>query len=308
MRGDPSQKSVPDLAVFDAEAVSRAESLGVIARSIVEGYRVGAHRSPFQGFALEFAQHREYAPGDDPKHLDWKLFGRTDRFYLKQYEQDTNFVASLLIDASASMGFGSGRLTKLHFAKVCAAALAHAVLLQKDAVAVNAFDEGARWTIPRTDNVGTMHEILRRLADLRPDGGTSLSEVIRRTALTVRRRGIVVLFSDFFDEESRLEDGLKQLRYLRHDVILFHVLDALELTFDLRGAYAFVGMEGGGTVTLSAEDFRDSYLAAFREFRGRIKLMAERLGCHYVLADTSHSVAEVLGGYLSLRRRLRRGT
>ena len=292
--------------LFDPEALARAESLGLMARSIVEGYRVGAHRSPFQGFALEFAQHREYAPGDDLRHLDWKVLARTDRYFLKQYEQDTNLVAWVLLDASESMGYGSTTLTKLHYAKACAATLAHAILLQKDAVGLGIFDAGIREQIARTDNQGKIHEILRRLAAIEAAGQTDIGETMEKTALAFRNRGIAIVFSDFFEDEARLERGIQRLRFLRHEVILFHVLDHQEIAFEFRGSCRFQGLEGTPTVQLSPEDYRKDYLHAFGEFQSRIRIIAERNACHYVLADTSHPVAEVLGGYLSLRLRMGR--
>src|SRR6202789_1553913 len=149
---------------LDPLAISRGENLGILARKGVEGYRVGEHRSPFKGFAIEFAQHREYTVGDDVKHLDWKVLGRTDRYYIKQYEQDTNFVAQLLIDGSESMNYGSGKLTKLQYAKVLSACLAYLVLLQRDAVALHVFDTEMRDTMTRTDSIAKIHPIMARLA------------------------------------------------------------------------------------------------------------------------------------------------
>src|SRR5690606_33187163 len=156
-----SRGMTPDL--LDPEAVSRGEALGLAARKIVEGYRVGEHRSPFHGFAIEFAQHREYAPGDDMRHLDWKVLGRSDRYYIKQYEQDTNFVAHLLVDGSASMNYGSGKLTKLQYAKVMAACLAYVILLQRDAVALALMDTRVKEYLPRTDSLEKINLIMDRL-------------------------------------------------------------------------------------------------------------------------------------------------
>jgi len=292
--------------LFDPEALARAESLGLMARSIVEGYRVGAHRSPFQGFALEFAQHREYTAGDDLRHLDWKVLGKTDRYFLKQYEQDTNLVAWLLLDASESMDYGSAKITKLHYAKACAATLAHAILLQKDAVGLEVFDVGIRDQIERTDNQGKIHEILRRLAVIEASGKTDVAAAMERVALAFRRRGIAVVFSDFFEDEDRLEHGIQRLRFLRHEVILFHVLDHQEIAFEFRGSCRFKGLETASSIQLAPEDYRKDYLRAIGEFQARIRRIAERNACHYVLADTSHPVAEVLGGYLSLRLRMGR--
>src|ERR1700761_8114254 len=149
---------------LDPLAISRGESLGILARNVVEGYRVGEPRSPFKGFAIEFAQHREYTIGDDPRHLDWKVLGRTDRYYIKQYEQDTNFVAQLIVDGSESMNYGSGKLTKLQYAKILSACIAYLVLLQRDAVALHVFDTEIRETMTRTDSIAKIHPIMKRLA------------------------------------------------------------------------------------------------------------------------------------------------
>ena len=292
--------------LFDPDALAQAESLGLMARSIVEGYRVGAHRSPFQGFALEFAQHREYTAGDDLRHLDWKVLGKTDRYFLKQYEQDTNLVAWLLVDASESMDYGSTKITKLHYAKACAATLAHAILLQKDAVGLGIFDVGIRDQIERTDNQGKIHEILRRLAEVEATGKTDIGETMEKIALTFRSRGIAVVFSDFFEDEGRLERGIQRLRFLRHEVILFHILDHQEIAFEFHGSCRFEGVEVKSSIQLAPEDFRKDYLKSFGDFQNRIRRIAERNACHYVLADTSHPVADVLGGYLSLRLRMGR--
>src|SRR2546425_7657090 len=149
--------------LLDPVAISRAESLGLHARFIVEGYMAGEHKSPYRGFAIEFAQHREYAPGDDIRHLDWKVLGRTDRSYIKQYEQETNYVAHILLDGSESMKYGSGQLTKLHYGKMMAACLAYLILVQRDAVALALFDTNVRDYIPRSDNKETIHKLMTKL-------------------------------------------------------------------------------------------------------------------------------------------------
>src|SRR5277367_6626245 len=146
--------------LLDPDALARGEALGIMARKVVEGYRVGEHRSPFRGFAIEFAQHREYTAGDDLRHLDWKVLGKTDKYYIKQYEQDTNFVANLVLDGSASMNYGSGKITKFHYAKALAACLAYLITLQGDAVMLHLFDERIRETVARTDNVAKIRNIM----------------------------------------------------------------------------------------------------------------------------------------------------
>ena len=177
---------MPLSPLLDPNAIQRAEQLGIQARQIVEGYMAGSHRSPFRGFAVEFAQHREYVPGDDIRHLDWKVFGRSDRYYVKQYEQETNFVAHLLVDASESMKYASKERSKLDYARTAAACLAYLILLQRDAVAVGLFDSTLREYLPRTDNLGRIHAICTALTQIAPIEKTSISTVLSDLARKVR--------------------------------------------------------------------------------------------------------------------------
>ncbi|MDB6076564.1 MAG: hypothetical protein JWO82_311 [Akkermansiaceae bacterium] len=288
--------------LLDPDAVSRGEALGLMARKIVEGYRVGEHRSPFQGFAIEFAQHREYAPGDDMRHLDWKVLGRSDRYYIKQYEQDTNFVAHLVVDGSASMNYGSGKLTKLHYAKILASCLAHLVLLQRDAVALALVDTAVREYLPRTDNLQRINHIMDRLAAFQATGETRLGAALEQVAREARRRGITVLISDFFDDEEGLAKGLERLTYAGNEVIVFQILDPYELTFPFQGTWRFKDLESTADLKTVPDDIRKNYLKNFEEFRTRIRRICEKYQAHYVLADTSRSIAETLSAYLAFRQ------
>lgn len=288
---------------LDPDAISRGEALGILARRIVEGYRVGEHRSPYHGFAIEFAQHREYTPGDDPKHLDWKLLGKTDRHYIKQYEQDTNFVATLLLDSSSSMSFGSGETSKFDHARILAACLAHIILAQRDAAALAVFDSDVHSKMRRTDNPRRMSELLQRLASAAPSGNTNLGRALEDVATSASRRGIVFLFSDVFGNEEDLAKGLERLAFQGSEVVVFHVLDPQELTFSINGRIRFEGLEGEEPVLTDPAAIRKSYLENFGRFLRRIREICEKSGAHYVLADTSVPVGETLVGYLSFRNR-----
>ncbi len=290
--------------LLDSDAISRGESLGILARQVVEGYRVGEHRSPFKGFAIEFAQHREYTVGDDIRHLDWKVLGRTDRYYIKQYEQDTNFVAHLVIDGSESMNYGSGKLTKFQYAKALAACLAYIILLQRDAAALYLFDTEIRETLTRTDNLGKIHHIMDRLAAFQATQPTRLGKILGDMARTVSSRGMVMVISDLFDDEEALEKGLQQLRFGGSEVIVFHLMDPYELEFPFEGTVEFIGLEGMARLRTSPADFRKSYLEAARDFRLRMNRICDRCGCHYVLANTRDPLGETLGGYLVFRQGL----
>jgi uncharacterized protein (DUF58 family) len=295
-----------DVQLLDPVALSRGESLGFMARKVVEGYRVGEHRSPFRGFAIEFSQHREYTVGDDTRHLDWKVLGRTDRYCIKQYEQDTNMVVQLVVDGSESMTFASGKHTKLHYAKSLAACLAYLILLQRDCVAVSLFDYKTQEYIPRTDSMGRIHHIMNRLAAFEGTEKTNLGVALSDVARTAKSRGIVVVFSDLYDDEKGFEQGLQQLRFGGHEVIVFQVLDSAELDFPYKGRIEFMGMEAGPNLETNPADIRKSYLKEVNAMLARVRLACETCGCHYVLANTSHSLAETLSAYMVFRQRVRR--
>jgi uncharacterized protein (DUF58 family) len=290
--------------LLDPDAIARGESLGILARTVVEGYQVGEHRSPFRGFAIEFAQHREYTIGDDIRHLDWKVLGRTDRYYIKQYEQDTNFVAQLVIDGSESMNYGSGKITKLHYAKVLAASLAYLILLQRDAVALHVFDTEMRETMTRTDNIQKIHPIMARLAAFQATQQTKLGAALSDIARMTKARGIVVVISDLFDDEAAFEKGIQQIRFGGSEVVVFQVMDPHELEFPFDGIVEFVGLEGMLRTKTNPAAIRKSYLESMSAFRRRVQGICDRSGCHYVLANTRLPLGEMLSGYLAFRHKV----
>lgn len=297
--------AAPNLNLLDPAAVAKGEALGLIARQIVEGYRVGEHRSPFHGFAIEFAQHREYTIGDDVKHLDWKVLGRTDRYYIKQYEQDTNFVAHILLDGSESMNYGSGNLTKMQYAKILAACLAYIVLQQRDAVALNIFDTEIRERFNRTDNTGKIHAIMHRLAEFDSKSATNLGKALQDLAAAVKSRSIIIVISDLFDNEDAFQKSVERIRFQGSEVIVFHILDPMEIEFDLQGTVKFIGLENTGELQTSPAAIRKSYLKSFEEFRERVRRVCDRTGSHYVLANTKIPLAETLSEYLAFRQNRR---
>lgn len=292
----------PASTLLDPAVIQRAELLGMNARQIVEGYMAGAHKSPLRGMAIEFAQHREYTSGDDLRHLDYKVLGRTDRYYIKQYEQETNFVAHLLIDGSESMQYGSGPLTKFDYARQMAATLAYLILLQRDAVAVSIFDTAARQRQPRTDSLGRMSDILLTLAGFDPTAQTDIARMLHDLASELKRKGIVILISDLFDDEERILEGIQHLLFGGHEVLVFHVMDNAEIEFPFTGSVEFVGLESGPVVATQPAALRKSFRAEVDAFRNRMRLACERNRCHYVFADTSHPWGEILSGYLASRQ------
>jgi uncharacterized protein (DUF58 family) len=287
--------------LLDPVAIQNGEALGLHARFIVEGYMAGEHKSPFRGFAVEFTQHREYVPGDDTRHLDWKVLGRTDRYYLKQYEQETNYVANILLDGSESMKYGSGSITKLQYGKVMAAVLSYLILHQRDAVSVGLFDTSIKGSIPRTGNLASVHNIMNLLAAFEPREQTNIAGVLHEVANQIRRKGIVILISDLFDDEEQVLRGIQHLRFSGSEVIVFHTMDPFELDFPFTGMVEFEGLESVPKIMTRPKDIRRSYLREVEAFRTRIREGCERNNVHYVLVNTGHSVSEVLAAYLAFR-------
>lgn len=298
----------PPKSLLDPLTIQKAEALGLLARDVVEGYMSGEHKSPFRGFSIEFTQHREYVPGDDIRHLDWKVLGRTDRYYLKQYEQETNFVAHLLLDGSASMRYGSraGRgggagISKMEYGRRLAACMAYLILQQRDAVSVAIFDQNVRQVVPRTGNMGSMHGIMTTLAGFNPSEQTNIASVLHEMAGQIKRRGIVILISDLFDDEEKILEGVQHLRFGGSEVIVFHVMDPYELEFPLDGLVEFEGLELPEKIQARPHDIRKSYLKEVAAFRQRLQEGCEKLRTHYVLVNTRDPLHEVIHGYLAFR-------
>ncbi len=289
--------------LLDPQTIARAEALGLQARHIVEGYMAGEHKSPYRGFAIEFAQHREYTHGDDPRHLDWKVLGRTDRYYIKQYEQETNYVANILLDGSESMKYGSGKVTKFEYAKQIAACLAFLILHQRDAAALGIFDQSMRDYSPRSDNRSTIHRLMTRLAGFQPMQQTNIAMVLHDLANQVRRKGIVIVISDFFDDEAKVLEGIQHLRFGGNEVVCFHVMDPYELEFPFTGLVEFEGLEALPKILTRPAELRKTYLREVEAFRNRLREGCEKNQSHYVLVNTAEPLHEVLSGYLAFRLR-----
>lgn len=288
--------------LLDPRAIARAEALGMNARFIVEGYMAGEHKSPYRGFAIEFAQHREYAPGDDVRHLDWKVQAKTERYYIKQYEQETNFVAHLLLDGSESMKYGSGEISKLEYGKVMAACLAYLILHQRDAVALGIFDEEVQEYLPRSDNRDNLFRIMDRLAGFEPLRGTRLAPVLHGMAGQIKRKGIVIVISDFFDDEEELLQSVQHLRFKGHEVIMMQVLDPCEIDFPFTGNVEFEGLEDLPLIRTRPSQIKKSYHREFEKFRERLRSDVERHQCHFVGVRTDQPLDEVLANYLTFRK------
>ncbi len=287
------------------DVISRARALGIKARLVVEGLRVGDHRSPYRGFSVEFVQHREYVPGDDIRHIDWKGYGRSERYTIKQYEQETNFIAHVLVDASRSMLYGDESQNKLEYAKVLAASLSYLIVQQRDMVSLGIFDAGWRQRLPPSSQIGHLQTILHSLESVEPRDKTAIAPLLHDLAQQARRRGLVFLISDCFDDVDAMLDGMRHLRFQGHEVTIFHVLHADELEFPFSGMVKFDGMEENLYRLTRPQLIRAAYLRAVRKYVDELRSGCERNRCDYVQMPTNRKLSEVLTEYLAKRLRLR---
>ena len=289
---------------LDPETLSHIGSLDVVARQVVEGLRIGLHRSPARGISSEFTAYRQYVPGDETCHIDWKAYARSDRYYIKLFDAETNFVSNLLIDASESMTYASGAISKLEYAKYLAASLAYLIVDQGDSVGVGVFDGELQNYIAPKSNMRILYDISNELEKVIPRPRTNIGAILHNFAHRMSRRGFVVLFSDLFDNTDEFIEGLNHLRFRGHNVILFHVLDRYELEFPLNGMWKFVGLEGEGEVITQPARVRNNYLEELEKFIARIKTACTRAQVDYVLVNTAEPVEHVLSSYLLQRTAL----
>ncbi|HUG90085.1 MAG TPA: DUF58 domain-containing protein [Planctomycetaceae bacterium] len=283
------------------EALSRISRLEVRARHVVEGFLAGLHRSPYFGQSVEFVQHREYTYGDDPRRIDWKVWSKTDKYYLKLYEEDTNLRTTLLVDISESMQFGAGAMTKYEYGCTVAAALAYLLLRQQDSVGVVAFDEEVRATVPSRSKHTHLHAILQALAAEQPAKKTDMFDVLREVAEQKSKRGMVVLISDLFVDRPSLFRGLKLLRHRGHDVLIFHIMDDQELDFTYAGTTRFEGMEELPNLVCDPRALRDGYMQAVNTFLDEVRRHCAKNTIDYQTIRTSQHLDAALAHYLNHR-------
>ncbi len=286
------------------EIVSRISRMDLVARLVVEGFITGLHRSPYHGFSVEFSELRPYLPGETTRHIDWKLWGRTDRYYVKRYEEETNLKAYLLLDASASMGFSSGSVTKLYYAQVLAASLAFLMLRQRDAVGLVTFDEKIRAFLPPRSVPSYLHVLLAEMEKTAPSGETAISVLFHRLAERLKRRGLVVIFSDLLDDPDAVLAALKHFRHQKHEVIVFHILDPLEKSLDFRSDTLFVDAETGERLHADPRSLGDAYRDSMRLFSERIRRECRAADIDYAAIETSQPFDAALFRYLTRRKRM----
>lgn len=287
---------------LDPHTLARVKDLELIARRTVEGLVSGTHKSPLQGVSVEFAEHRQYVPGDDTRHIDWKLFGKSDKFFLKRYEQETNLVCNLLIDTSESMSYGSSQRTKLWHASELAAVLAHMVLAQQDMIGATFFEDRIRYFVPPSGQASHLNQILHLLAVCQPANVPSrIGEVLHELSGRLKKRSLVFLISDGFDDVDSLLNGLKHLRYKRHEVAVMHVLDPAELEFPFPDVTKFQGLERMPELLVDPKGVRRAYLREFEAYRRELQVGCRSQDVDYQLVRTDEPIDRFLTRYFATR-------
>ena len=291
---------------LDPEVLSLVADRHFEPRGLVIGNLAGSHKSPLSGFAVEFSGHREYAPGDDPKHIDWRVYFNRDKYFVKQYELETNFVCHLLLDTSASMRYGTDRQQKLMYASLMATTLGYSIVRQADKVSLATFDTHVRGFVAPSNSMDQVVRITQHLDEAKPVEKTEMATCLNELAQRMGRREIVVIFSDFFTDLGQIESAIGRMRYNRHEVVLIQILHHDELAFEFDQMTKFVGLEIPEDLLAQPEDLRQGYLEALHRFNDRLEDIAQRNMCERVLVDTSQPLAEVFADYLNRRSRMRR--
>ena len=287
----------------DPATLMRIKSMQLRAQVVVEGFFSGLHRSPFHGFSVEFSEYRQYSPGDDLRYLDWRLFARCDRYYVKRFEDETNLRCFLLVDMSRSMGFGTLDYTKAEYAKTAAATLAHFLSLQRDAVGLLTFDQKISEYVPARFRPGHLHRLMLCLDQSLAGTATRLEPPIEQIAQTVKKRGLIVLISDLLADIDTLETQLGYLRSRGHEVVVMRVLDPSEVDFNFQEPAMFADLESGRELYVDPESVRESYLARFEEHQAGIQLACSNLGIDFYQLLTNSPLELTLFDFLHARMR-----
>ncbi|MDD5348967.1 MAG: DUF58 domain-containing protein [Chthoniobacteraceae bacterium] len=297
---------MPNPGALDFNVLARIDSMQLLAKVVVEGFVLGLHRSPYRGFSVEFAEYRQYAQGDEVKHVDWKVYGKTDRYYIKQFEEETNLACYLIVDASASMGYRTGPegMTKLQYASRIAACLSYFMVRQRDAAGLMIFDTKIRTVLPPRMRQTHLKHIFAALETAEPGGETDISQPLHQLADGLKRKGLVILISDLLDEPEQVISALQHFRFQGHEVIVFQVMDNGELTFPFNTITEFTDLETGQKTLVSPEGMKPVYMEELRRFLAAYEKGCAGIHADYKLFDTSNPLEIALSEYLYRRSRM----
>ena len=293
------------LKYLQPAVVAQLANMELRARFVVEGFITGLHKSPYHGFSVELTEHRQYMPGDEIKHIDWKAYGKTDRFYIKQFEEETNLKSYIIVDASRSMNYASkGNLKKFEYASYVAAALSFMMIEQRDAVGLTLFDEGIRVSLPPRATRSYLKEILKELESAKPANKTGTSASLNLIAEQIKRRGLVIVLSDLFDKPESVMTALKHFRHKGHEVIVMQILDPLERSFAFEGDAIFKDLETQEELMTQPWHIQKAYQQSMQEFLDFYKRRCRDNNIDYVLLDTGTPFDKALFQYLNKRKRM----
>lgn len=290
---------------LEPQIIAQLENIELKARLVVEGFITGLHRSPYHGFSVEFAEHRQYRAGDEIRHIDWKVFGRTEKFFVKQFEEETNLRSVLAVDSSASMGYASkGNISKFEYSTYLAAALAFMLIKQRDAIGLALYDTKVQSYLPPRSKPSYIYEILKSLVATKPANETGTSKALDELAERIKRRGLVVIFSDFFDDPQSVLNALKHFRHRNHEVLAFQVLDPREIDFKFGPGATFKDLETGEEMITQPYQIQKTYSIAVKEFIAYIETECHNHNIDYHLIKTSEPFDKALKEYLTKRSRM----
>jgi len=297
---------VPDTTRFlKPEVVAKLKGIDLKARLVVEGFLAGLHRSPYKGFSVEFTEHRPYMPGDEPKRIDWKVYAKTDRFVVREYEEETNLRAYLVLDASGSMAYATGRVTKLEYANMLAASLAYLLLHQKDSAGLITFSDRINAYVPPRSTPAHLNALLHQLSIVKPAGDTDIAGTFHQLAERVKRRGLVIIMSDLWDEPQAVLTALRHFRHKKHEVLVFHIQDPNEREFAFRNPVVLKDMETGQELTVDPRVLREQYQRDFDKFFATFEHGCREAAIDYHRITTDTPFDRALFSYLERRSRMR---
>ncbi|MCX7785077.1 MAG: DUF58 domain-containing protein [candidate division WOR-3 bacterium] len=286
------------------EVLAKLKRIDLKARLVVEGFLTGLHRSPYKGFSCEFAEYRPYMPGDELKRIDWKIYAKTDRFFVKEYEEETNLKGYLLLDASGSMSYTSGKISKLEYAEYLAASLGYLLIKQRDSVGLAVFTAQLDKYIPPRSAPAHLSSLLKAIEQVKPGGDTNLANTFHQLAEKIHRRGLVIIFSDLFDDKEKVLSALHHFRHKKHEVLVFHILDKNEIDFKFFKPLILKDLETNKEMTLDPRVIRKDYQKALNEFILDFKRRCREYLIDYHLITTDTSLDKALFDYLEKRKRL----
>ena len=287
------------------ETIAKLGNIELKAKMIVEGFITGMHRSPYHGFSVEFSQHRQYRPGDEIRFLDWKVYARSGRYYIKEFEEETNLRSMIAIDTSASMRFAAdGRISKFEYACYLAAAMAMLMLRQRDAVGLTLYSNNIKTFLPPNSKPSYISQILMELENAIPQDTTGTADALEMMAERINRRGLVMIFSDFFDNTDSIINAIRHLRHKKHEVLLFNILDPKEMDFNFGQPANFIDLETGEQIITQPHQIKKDYAVAMKEYLNNLQKECIRHNVDYNLINTSMSFDKALLDYIIKRQRI----